>query len=107
MRQYGRELFDECLFAITSELVRAEEMNPEWPEDIVSAAQIVHQKAEKLLLASKDSLNNNADAEKCIVDEAVETGAMALRLLLHMSNRQWYEIGITHERERLHWEDYD
>ena len=90
MRRYKREFFDQCLFAIASEFQRVERESPEWPDDMAAGAQIVCDKTERLLSASKNNTAENKNAHRRFFREAVETGAIVLRLLLNTYTESAY-----------------
>ena len=69
--------------AIFSELKRAEELYPGWPDDIIHAAAVVGEEAGELTKACLHFRYQNGNLEECW-KEAVQTAAMAIRFLLNM-----------------------
>lgn len=102
MGEYGKQFFDQCLRAIVSELVRAEEKHPDWPDDLAHAAKIVSDQAVGLLSASAKFRNGIERDDKRILEEALQTGAMALRFLLNMDPAPRYEMAAMDG-----WEAYE
>ena len=77
-RKYMRLALDE--------LDRAEELYPQWPADLVHQAAIVTEEAGELLQASNDVRWQQGDSTLADVrDEAIQTIAMALRLLINLN----------------------
>ena len=108
MAGYGKQTLDSCLVAIVGELERLEEMYPDWPTDPACAATLVSEKAGELLLTSVNRDGENFRHREHILEEAVQTGALALRFLLAMngevefgkeSSRQYCDCG----REYHEW----
>ncbi len=102
MGEYGKQFFDQCLMAIVSELVRAEEKHPDWPDDVADAAKIVSDQAVGLVSASADFRDGTERDDARILEEALQTGAMALRFLLNMHPAPRYEMAAIEE-----WEMYE
>ena len=70
---------------IFSELRRAEEIHPGWPEDVVHAVAIMVEEAGEAMQAALDVHYRN----RCIDDlriELAQTGAMAIRALIHLED---------------------
>ena len=71
---------EQILCLVMTELERAEQIHPIWPADLVKASAILAEEAGETLQAA-----NNYDENRCgknqIVTEAVQTAAMAIRLL--------------------------
>ena len=70
---------------ITDELLRAEKKFPAFPTDAVHAAAIIAEESGELIQAALQYTYE--DGEKShLREEAVQTGAMALRFLLHLED---------------------
>ena len=79
-----RDRLEQMLDAIRAELIdRAEKKFPEFPTDPVHAAAIVGEEAGELLQATLQA-TYEGQAWGPSYNEAVETGAMALRFLVMM-----------------------
>ena len=52
MAGYSKKSFDKCLSSIVSELGRFERDHPDWPDNAADAAEIIYDKAARLLSAS-------------------------------------------------------
>lgn len=65
---------------IEAEHRRAKELHPDWPEDVIHAAEIVAEEAGELVRAALQFVyeGGDVDALECA---AVQTGAMAVRFL--------------------------
>ncbi|EMZ5860596.1 hypothetical protein ABEH95_002995 [Yersinia enterocolitica] len=77
----GRYRF--ILTEIIDEAVRASEIHPKWPTDALHAVSILTEESGELMKAAIEYHYNNADIE-AVREEAVQTGAMALRVLLNI-----------------------
>lgn len=95
MADYGRQFFDQCLVTIISELSRAEEKHPDWPDDLAHAARIVSDNARELLSVTTDIRWGGEKENNRILKKAAETGAITLRFLLNAKN------GLRCEQERV------
>lgn len=102
MGEYRKQFFDQCLRAIVSELVRAEEKHPDWPDDLAHAAKIVSDQAGGLLSVSADVCSGIERDDARILEEALQTGAMALRFLLNMDPAPRYQMAAMDD-----WETYE
>jgi len=97
MAKYGKQFFDRCLIGVVGELESLEEEHPDWPDDLAQAATLVLEKADRLLAASSDPHYNSAESRNQILKEAMQTGAMALRFLLNITDELRYEV------EQVRW----
>jgi len=104
MAVYSKMLFDKCLMAIVTELEHIERDYPDWPENEVDAAQIISDKAAKLLSASSARRRKKQRDNNPVLNEAIQTGAMVLRFLLGMDNRNTYAIQVIEDR---YYEEYE
>ncbi|CNJ74580.1 TPA: hypothetical protein ACJS4S_004089 [Yersinia enterocolitica] len=68
---------------IIDEAVRASEIHPKWPTDALHAVSILTEESGELMKAAIEYHYNNGDIE-AVREEAVQTGAMALRVLLNI-----------------------
>ncbi|EMK7712515.1 hypothetical protein V9P72_004084 [Yersinia enterocolitica] len=68
---------------IIDEVIRASSIHPTWPTDAVHAASILTEESGELMKAAIEYHYNNGDIE-AVREEAVQTGAMALRVLMHI-----------------------
>lgn len=72
--------------AFVNELSAAEKKHPHWNKDAVYAASIMSEESGETLQAALDYQQNPTDdirLKRKISDEAIQTGAMALRLLIN------------------------
>lgn len=67
---------------IIDEVIRASS-HPTWPTDAVHAVSILTEESGELMKAAIEYHYNNGDIE-AVREEAVQTGAMALRVLMHI-----------------------
>jgi len=72
---------DDAIKLIRDELVRARKKFPWWPDERIHAAAVVGEEAGELLAASLQHRYENGNIQHCL-DEAVQTGAMAVRYLV-------------------------
>lgn len=68
---------------IIDEVIRASSIHPTWPTDAVHAVSILTEESGELMKAAIEYHYNNGDIE-AVREEAVQTGAMALRVLMHI-----------------------
>lgn len=68
---------------ILGELTRAEALHPQWPRDPVHQAAILVEEAGETMQAALDFYYHDKPLDK-IRMEAIQTGAMAIRLLLNL-----------------------
>ena len=68
---------------IREELDRAEKKHPTWPDDPIHAAAIMCEEAGETIQAALDAHYAGKDAGN-IKTEAIQTGAMAIRLLINL-----------------------
>ena len=73
----------KALSCIRAELERAERKFPEFPTDPVHAAGIVAEEAGEVLKAALEFTYEDGGWTQ-MFDEAIHTGAMALRFLIHL-----------------------
>lgn len=71
---------------ILAELQRAEKLHPSWPSDVVHSTAIVVEEAGEAMRAA---LQCHYDGEPLddLRTELVQTGAMAIRALLHLKGK--------------------
>lgn len=68
---------------IIGEAIRATLIHPKWPTDALHAVSILTEESGELMKAAIEFHYNNGDIE-AVREEAVQTGAMALRVLMHI-----------------------
>ena len=68
---------------ILSELKRAEEKHPGWPDDIVHAVAIMIEEAGEAMQAAIDCHYKGGDIELLRI-ELAQVGAMAIRTIMHL-----------------------
>ncbi|CNI40513.1 hypothetical protein [Yersinia mollaretii] len=68
---------------IIDEVIRASSIHPTWPTDAVHAVSILTEESGELMKAAIEYHYNNGDIE-AVREEAVQTGAMALRVLMNI-----------------------
>jgi hypothetical protein len=90
MATYNKRFFEQCLQAIVSELVKVEEEHPDWPDNLIDAAEIVSDKARDFSAAVRTPLFDEKD-KRLISREAAQTGAIVLRFLLGMNDKLQYD----------------
>lgn len=81
--------YEKALDFILTELKIAKLKHPEWPEDKIHCAAILGEEAGELLQSSIDyeyakNYRKKKAAEDNMILEAAQTGAMAIRFLMHM-----------------------
>lgn len=76
---------NECraMVAILEELDRAERLHPRWPTDPVHAAAILAEEAGEVIQAA-NNLKWHGGRVEDVEKEAIQTGAMVLRLLKNL-----------------------
>lgn len=74
---------DEVINLVFSELEKAEQKHPGWPDDKIHAAAIVAEEAGELVQASIDHVYKENNIEK-MKHEAAQTAAMGIRFLLNI-----------------------
>ncbi len=80
----------EPLIAIVREYMRASRMHPDWPSDPIHASAILNEEAGELTQAVLQLMYEGAGekGEVNMVEEAVQTGSMALRFLVNVPRYQ-------------------
>lgn len=68
---------------IFSELRKAEEKHPGWPDDVIHAVAIMVEEAGEAMQAALDVHYRGRDIEDLRI-ELAQTGAMAIRALIHL-----------------------
>ncbi|HEN3291072.1 TPA: hypothetical protein U5D59_000441 [Yersinia enterocolitica] len=68
---------------IIDEAIRATYIHPKWPTDALHAVSILTEESGELMKAAIEYHYNNGDIE-AVREEAIQTGAMALRVLLNI-----------------------
>lgn len=68
---------------IIDEAIRASSIHPDWPTDALHAVSILTEESGELMKAAIEYHYNNGDIE-AIREEAIQTGAMALRVLINI-----------------------
>ena len=76
-----------ALAALATELNRAERIWPCWPMDPVYGAAIIGEEAGEALQAALHLVYERGTEEE-LRKEVIQTGAMALRMLLYLSTRR-------------------
>lgn len=74
---------DLIIKQILSEVERAEEKHPYWPEDIIHAASIVGEESGELTRAALQLIYEGGNVED-IKKEAIHTAATCIRLLKNL-----------------------
>lgn len=74
----------EIWVKVIQELDRAEEKHPSWPDDVIHGAAIVCEEAGEVIKAAFD-LTYSVATEEQLEKELVQTAAMAVRMLLHLT----------------------
>lgn len=75
---------EQILCLVMAELERAEKIHPAWPTDLVKAAAIFAEEAGETLRAA-NNFDETRTGKKEIITEAVQTAAMAIRLLKNIN----------------------
>lgn len=65
---------------IMAEVERAEELHPNWPDDLIHAAAIVCEESGELIRAALNHYYHGEKAEKIYI-ETIQVAASAIRLL--------------------------
>lgn len=66
------------------ELIRAENLHPVWPEDVVHQVAILNEEAGEAMRAALRSYYNEGGTVEQVRTELIQTGAMAIRALIHL-----------------------
>lgn len=89
---------EDIIRQIRAEVVRAQDLHPEWPSDPMHALAIVSEEygefAKAVLQTTYEFPKSTADD---IEEEAIQMAAMAVRFLLSM-NKYNYKEGKQHEQ---------
>lgn len=92
MTQLEREAnLAKAIQDVKEELVRAERKHPEWPGDRIHQAAIVGEEAGELLQAALQYQYEWGEITK-VRHEAIQTAAMALRLLVSLDIPEKWEM---------------
>ncbi|MGT3192393.1 hypothetical protein [Yersinia enterocolitica] len=75
--------YTSILSEIAGEAMRASGIHPKWPTDALHAVSILTEESGELMKAAIEYHYNNGDIE-AVREEAVQTGAMALRVLMNI-----------------------
>lgn len=75
---------EQILCLVMAELERAERIHPMWPTDLVKASAILAEEAGETLRAA-NTFDEIRSGKKEIITEAVQTAAMAIRLLKNIN----------------------
>ncbi|EOV1656339.1 hypothetical protein ACOE4C_003590 [Yersinia enterocolitica] len=78
-----RVRYESISTEITDEAIRASGIHPKWPTDALHAVSILTEESGELMKAAIEYHYNNGDIE-AVREEAVQTGAMALRVLMNI-----------------------
>lgn len=76
---------------ILEELNRAKNKHPGWPDDPIHAAAVVAEESGELVQASLQWVYEGKDSIR-MRDEAIQTGAAAIRYLLNMENYKRIQV---------------
>ncbi len=69
---------------IINELARAERLHPVWPADPIHAVAIMMEEAGESVQAANDVVHLGAPVSDSLRKELIQTGAMVLRVLMHL-----------------------
>lgn len=75
---------EQILCLVMAELERAGKIHPAWPTDLVKASAILAEEAGETLRAA-NTFDETRSGKKEIITEAVQTAAMAIRLLKNIN----------------------
>jgi len=73
----------QALILINTELATAISLYPSWPTDIIHQVAILNEEAGETVKAANNFIHHNGEKDE-IIKEAVQTGAMAIRLLMNL-----------------------
>lgn len=76
---------NDVITEIFAELRRAEKKFPGWPDDIIHGSAIVVEESGELVRACLDYYYHRTKGKEEIIKEAIQTAAMAIRLLLNIT----------------------
>jgi hypothetical protein len=91
---------EACLEAVKAEVERAQRLHPAWPSDPLHALAILGEEFGELTRAmvqlTYETEFDAFDASKvsspaCVAEEALQTAAMALRLMLHLDDYRYIQ----------------
>ena len=66
------------------ELIRAENLHPVWPADVVHQVAILNEEAGEAMRAALRSYYNEGGTVEQVRTELIQTGAMAIRALINL-----------------------
>lgn len=78
----------QAISLLIKELDRAEKLHPEWPKDLIHQSAIVAEESGELTRACLNFVYHKENNLDNIVEEAIHTGAMAIRFLINLSNNE-------------------
>jgi len=76
---------------ISEEVIRAESIHPDWPNDPIHAAAIMMEEAGEVVKAVNDAVEKGSDTDDCKM-EAIHTAAMCIRFLKNFDSYKWNEV---------------
>lgn len=82
----------EILDDIVTELVRAEELHPDWPIDMIHASAVLSEEAGEVTKAALDWVYHGG-TEADAIKEAIQCGAMSIRFLMNADNYRRIKTG--------------
>lgn len=91
---------NEAIQAILEEVKRASRKFPEWPTDPIHAAAVVGEEAGELTQAALQFTYENGN-DLAMLQEAIQTGAMAVRFLMSLEKYQAADTKNQHNQGGL------
>jgi hypothetical protein len=79
---------EACMEAVKAEVERAQKLHPVWPSDPLHALAILGEEFGELTRAMVQLTyeTEKVSSPACVAEEALQTAAMALRLMLHLND---------------------
>ena len=74
---------EEIIMAFNNELLRAMDIHPVWPTDLIHQVAIVAEESGEAVQAALNHIYHGEDKEK-VRTELIQTGAMCIRALIHL-----------------------
>ena len=74
---------EEIIMAFNNEVLRAMDIHPVWPTDLIHQIAIVSEESGEAVRAGNNHVYHGEDLEK-VRTELIQTGAMCIRTLIHL-----------------------
>ena len=93
MKNARLDPLESCLKTVRAEVMRAQELHPAWPSDPLHALAILGEEFGELTRAMVQLTykREKVSSPAGVAEEALQTAAMALRLLLHLNDYRYIQ----------------